>query len=579
MKRIRFTAVAALFLAAAMLLTSCAGDSSTATTVATTAAATTAAATTAAGATTAATTTAAATTAAITAAASDGPVTAAGCLPIVNEMIDLEIMMAVNTAVSDYENNDMTRKMEEMTNIHINWNMVADMATTKPLLLASGDLPEVFGNAGMTAEEQMTYSEKGVFIDQKPYIDQYGYYIMKMFDYDTNVEKEITLPSGMIVSLPSYSLTYHMTAANKLWMNRDWLAAVNMSAPTTVEEFYDVLTAFKTGDPNGNGQNDEIPFTGVDVSGWHSVVPYVMAAYIVTDNQEGRYFAQPYAGTVDIVFDKDVWREGLTYLNKLYSEGLIDPECFTQDIDLRKQKVEAGQIGATGSNAPSSFAVADSEMFKVYDAIEPLIGTDGARHAAYTGTPIVTGFFTITRECKNPEAAFRWADFCYNEEYNCDFIYGNEGAQWRKAEDGETGINGKQAIFTTLEGFSGVNQNVSWYQTIHNFRTAEWRLGDLGATEETYYLRAGMESRIYDATTLYEPYYTTDIVPVNLYVPTEDAKEYSDIKTALYDYMKECTARFITGDMSIDAEWDSYIAELDHIGLDRYLELVASAIN
>ena len=574
MKRIRFTAVAALFLAAAMLLTSCAGSGSASTTAASTAASTTAAAGTTAGSTAASTTKTPEQT-----AAADSPVTAAGCLPIVNEMIELEVMMGVNNAVSDYVDNDMTRKMEELTNIHINWNMVADMATTKPLLLASGDLPEIFGSSGMTAEEQMIYSEKGVFIDQKPLIDEYGYYILKMFDYDPSVEKEITLPTGKIVSLPSYSLTYHMTAANKMWVNRDWLAAVGMDAPSTLDEFYEMLSAFKNDDPNGNGKDDEIPLTGVDVSSWNSVIPFLMSAFIATDNQEGRYFVQPYAGKVDVVFNKDAWREGLNYLHRLYAEGLMDAECFTQDNDLRKQKVESGQIGATGANAPSSFAVADSDMFKAYDAIEPLIGTDGARHAAYTGTPInASGYWTITKECANPEAAFRWADFCYNDEYNCDFLFGNEGEQWRKAEEGELGINGKQALYATLEGFSGVNQSVSWYQTIMNFRTAEWRLGEIGATEENYYLRSGMETRIYDATTLYEPHYVTDIVPLNLYVATKDAAEYSDIKTALYDYMKECTARFITGDMNLDTEWDSYIAELDHIGLARYLELITAAI-
>ena len=106
MKRIRFTAVAALFLAAAMLLTSCAGSGSASTTAASTAASTTAAAGTTAGSTAASTTKTPEQT-----AAADSPVTAAGCLPIVNEMIELEVMMGVNNAVSDYVNNDMTRKM------------------------------------------------------------------------------------------------------------------------------------------------------------------------------------------------------------------------------------------------------------------------------------------------------------------------------------------------------------------------------------------------------------------------------------------------------------------------------------
>ncbi|MEA4889862.1 MAG: extracellular solute-binding protein [Clostridiaceae bacterium] len=535
--------------------------------------------------TTAAATSSGGTTAATTAAAKEtttaSNINPAGELPIVKEPVELEILIATTDVVLDYATNEMTKKMEDLTNVKIKWTMVADANESKSLLLASGDLPDIF-RISMTPEELSIYGNKGVFIDLSSYIEQYGVNIKKMFDYDSTVKSNLTIPSGKIVSMPTYSKTYHMTACNKLWVDRNWLTAVGKEVPKTIDEFYDMLVAFKNEDPNGNKTADEIPLTSVGVDSWNSAIGYIMSAFITTDNTAGRYFVQPYKGKVDVVFNKAEWRQGLTFLNKLYTEGLLDAECFTQDAALRKQKVESGVIGATVSNAPSAFSVADSAFFKAFDAVAPLTGPNGLQSTAYIPSGMEAGsvgFLTITNACKNPDVAFRWVDLLYSEDLIYDNLYGNEGKQWRYATADEVGINGQPAIWKTLEGFTGTQQNISWYQNLPTFRRAEWRLGEVGSSKENYLLRVGMETRLYDATKLYEPYYNTDVVPHIIYIGEDIASEYADIKTALYDYMYLCTARFITGDMSIEKDWDSYLAELSNIGLENYIKMTQEALD
>jgi putative aldouronate transport system substrate-binding protein len=48
-------------------------------------------------------------------------------------------------------------------------------------------------------------------------------------------------------------------------------------------------------------------------------------------------------------------------------------------------------------------------------------------------------------------------------------------------------------------------------------------------------------------------------------------------KTTLIDYVTEMIARFVVGDADINKEWDAYLAELDKIGIDRYLEIMQKA--
>src|SRR5690606_38145159 len=43
-------------------------------------------------------------------------------------------------------------------------------------------------------------------------------------------------------------------------INMTWLNNLGLKAPTTADELIEVLTAFKTQDPNRNGKNDEIPY-------------------------------------------------------------------------------------------------------------------------------------------------------------------------------------------------------------------------------------------------------------------------------------------------------------------------------
>jgi putative aldouronate transport system substrate-binding protein len=347
-----------------------------------------------------------------------------------------------------------------------------------------------------------------------------------------------------------------------------------------------VLKAFKDKDPNGNGKPDEIPYTGLVTSkNWNSPIPFVMSAFITDDYD--RRFVQPFDGTVDVIFNKPEWREGLMYLNRLYTDGLLDNEAFTHDRTLLTQKVEnpdAPLVGAVSSNAPSTFANADTERFASYDPIAPIEGPSGLRSAAITNPSLLadgkSGHFVITNKCKNPDIAFRWADTMYDVEMNTYNIFGREGHEWRKAEPGEIGINGKPALWATITQVTGgTSQNVSWNQTVHSYRPEYWRYGEVRASEELYYKRAGMETRLYDALQLYVPYTKGPAVTFSIYIDPSKAKEYNDLKTNIYDFVYQYTSRFITGDLNLTSDWDNYLNQLDKMGLKDYIKMTQEAID
>lgn len=67
------------------------------------------------------------------------------------------------------------------------------------------------------------------------------------------------MPDGHIYSCPQLNKT-EGNLIHHYWINKTWLDNLGLEAPTTVDELYDVLVAFRDNDPNGNGQKDEIPY-------------------------------------------------------------------------------------------------------------------------------------------------------------------------------------------------------------------------------------------------------------------------------------------------------------------------------
>lgn len=79
----------------------------------------------------------------------------------------------------------------------------------------------------------------------------------------------MTMSDGKIYALPYVEKCVHCENSSKMWVNKRWLDNLNMEIPTTVEEFENMLIAFKEQDPNGNGIADEIPMLSFE-GGWHS---------------------------------------------------------------------------------------------------------------------------------------------------------------------------------------------------------------------------------------------------------------------------------------------------------------------
>lgn len=126
-------------------------------------------------------------------------------------------------------------------------------------------------------------------------------------------------------------------------------------------------------------------------------------------------------GTVSAAFTTPEWRDGLRYMNRLVSEGLLDRESFIQDWNQRMQMVEGETtvLGMAPAGHPGVFSQLRGEPTKNYRALPPVRGPKGIRQAAYYPPEFRFGVdsrFAITRVAENPVAAFRWVDYMFSED-------------------------------------------------------------------------------------------------------------------------------------------------------------------
>jgi len=502
---------------------------------------------------------------------------APGELPITKEKTTIKIMTHANSLVEDFATNAFTKYLEEKTNIHIEWDILPEKSASEKLnlVLASGEeLPDVIMTMGISPAQQMIFGGQGLFRPLNDLIESYGFETKKMFEAMPYVKDTITAPDGNIYAMPAPNEGFHAMFMQKMWIYKPWLDKLSLPMPTTTEEFYNVLQAFKTQDPNGNNKADEIPFSGSPTGYVTQVHNFLLNSFTYSPLS----WLTANNGKIEVPYNKPEWKEGLKYLHRLYTDGLMDPQALTQDGNQLKQLGENPDIpilGAVSTLHMGEFTqfFGESGRWKDYVAVPPLKGPGGVQVTPYDPYGVLnTGAYVITKDAKNPEAAFRLLDFMYNTETTLRSSYGQPGEEWEWAKDGEVGINGDKAIWKPLKSWGNV-QNVHWSLSGPIYNPASLRLGQVDDPANP------LEKMLYTETKeKYDPYKAglDQIVPP-LYLADEDSAEIADLQLTLHNRVNEMLVRSIMGDVDIDKEWDAYVKSLDDMNLARYLELYQQA--
>ena len=511
-----------------------------------------------------------------------------GTFPIVEEPITLTVMFPSQTAIPDIAENSFTKEYEELTGIHIEWQEVPSdsLADRVNISLSSGDMPDIYLSCGVSLSQQQAYGPQGAFVPLNDYIEQYGEVFQKIEENVPGVADTLTMGDGNIYALPYIEKCVHCEGSSKLWINTKWLDALDMEPPTTVDEFEDMLRRFKEEDPNGNGEADEIPLLTYE-GGWHSNAmsgwltnPFVYTSpdnnYVYLDGDE-----------IKLSYMQDGWKEAMSWLNKLYEEGLYYDQSLVINYDQARQLCAADgtteDVGCFTGGTPD-LPGADVSQWGPYVALAPIEGPNGRVATWMPYSQITPTVFVITSACENPAAAFRWGVEQYNKDINYRKTFGVEGENWKYVTPGEDDVPADAADFNTgdpaeiapfIDGVGwGDEQDYCWRGLGLRCDTGDYKDLRYAQVQSGDY-DTNMEHRLsVDTQEQMEPYYPDMEICVPTLVYTEEqSATLANTESVVISYVEEMAAAFITGTSNPEADWDAYLNELSVKGVDQLLEI------
>lgn len=207
------------------------------------------------------------------------------------------------------------------------------------MMMASGNPPDIiFANRRSFV---VNFALQGMLHDLTEYYNSYGDHLKEIIG-DSHIMK-FGMINDELNFIPASGGT---TPISNNWIRKDWLDKLDLPIPTTVNEWYETLKAFKERDPSGIGSENVIPWAMYDLTDPTQYETFMAAFY--EDMSEEDYYVYSYMND----FLKPGYKEGLAFLNKMYHEGLISPE-FALDKDEKQweKDIVNGKAGFFVNNA------------------------------------------------------------------------------------------------------------------------------------------------------------------------------------------------------------------------------------
>jgi putative aldouronate transport system substrate-binding protein len=375
------------------------------------------------------------------------------------------------------------------------------------------------------------------------------------FGLESDVEK-LKLSDGNLYYLPAlFDIPFY---DGGLILRQDYLEEKGFDAPKNFDDFYEILKAYKEDYPDsfplttiynaGFLERMSMPSWGLSLGQANSTATNVLS----WDYENKEYFA----GAIS-----EQYKDYVTFLHKLYEEGLLDPE-MTQDDASTTQKLATGASMATygfydqigGWEEASEIEGFDLNMYP------PLEGPAGAHHMPKASVASGILFPMKTSQREDFEEVVRKVDeIFFSKEAALIWCLGIEGETYTMDGDrivfSDDILNAPEGIYKYMQnayGCGGLTQTV-WVNTREMIKYDE------------NYAALNAEVAAMDDAIQYTP-----VVPNFDDLTAEDA---SMMQTTLGDAFSVWDDAFVRGTKDIEADWDAYVEEMKDKGIDEFLSL------
>jgi putative aldouronate transport system substrate-binding protein len=431
------------------------------------------------------------------------------------------------------------------------------------LLVVSGKYPDVieadwFGYPG-GSEKALA---DGVIIPLNDLIARHAPNFQALLDANPEVFRQISTADGRIYAFPMLRLDPEVRNVWGPQVRADWLDKLGLSKPTSIAEWYRVLKAFKTRDPNGNGKLDEIPYSVLTINGDKMVpgLPAPLWVFLGGFGLAPEFFHKD--GKVRYSPAEPAYREFLATMRQWYREGLIDPDYVSQterQFDARMTNNLVGAYAGYNGGGLARFTSMSRRRFPGFRLVAtpyPSGPKSGGKH--YLTWPEAGQIYSgvgaaISSANRHVIETVRFLDYGYSKEGALALSYGREGLSY-------TMVDGRPRYTDLVMR----NPRLSVAEAIY----AHARVQSAPLVQDANYLKQFYtmpEQR--EAVAIWAAS-SPDLLMPALEVEARDARKFNAIMSDLKLYIAEMTTRFITGREPIE-HFDAYLRKLDQAGMQR----------
>lgn len=430
------------------------------------------------------------------------------------------------------------------------------------LIVASGELPDLIEYSWLSypGGPEKAISD-GNIIPLNDVMAKYSPNLSAYLAENPRMDKMVKTDEGNYYLYPFIRGDEELLPTIGLMLRKDWLEDLSLEVPTTIDEWYTVLTKFKT------EKGATAPFSfewGMESLNAENPFTYAYGA------KKDFYVGED--GKIHFGAVEEGFKNYLATFNKWYAEGLIDQDIATVKLDQLSAKMTNGSSGASIGWAGSRMgvwinaAIANDPNYMLTAAPYPTLNKGDKPKMGQIENPYSNaGGVAITTKCKDVELAARFLDFAYSEAGHMLFNFGVEGES-----------------YTMINGYPTYTENV-----LHH--PDGWPIAQSLAA----YIRGNYNGPFVQDKRYLEQYYLVDeqkqafrtwmqtdaakykVPPIT--PTTDESREYATIMNEINTYREEMVLKFVFGIESLD-KFDEYVKTMNNMGLERAVEIQNAAL-
>lgn len=508
----------------------------------------------------------------------------------------IDPMNLSSSVLSGFEESLGWQAYEKGVGVDIVWKEPANGQAAEQfnLIIASKEMPDIMYYSWLTAYPGGPDAAiaDGKIVRLNEYIEEYAPNFYAYLQAHPDIAREVTTDTGNIYCFPAVytytsqdSDTWQNTIEREpyeesfigLIIRRDLLEQAGLDMPETIDDWYTTLKTFKE-------MGIKYPLSCMVT--YATLAQTFCASFDVTlpviglGGGMGADFALREDGSIQYGPAEDNYYDYLSFMHKLYEEGLLDPDFMVQDQTTMFTKISNGEVGAWVAMLPGGIggledqarAIDPNTTFDACGVANP-VREEGATLRYRQGNLAYTGAgAAITTSCKDIATACRVLDYGWGDEGNNFVNWGIEGESY-EIVDGWPQLTQQILNATDIaisEAFSRYRNLNGPYPQDHSQRLVSKR---------NYSLPEGVLDENIDALDIWSSQRNGTVragLP-SVTMLAEEANEYSTTYNEISTYMEEMFAKFIMGTEPLE-NFDKYQQTLYSMGLERVLELQTGAL-